>query len=94
MAVAQVAKYVFDVGAASSAKEIYEVVSVALGRPCPMGPYSLVAELDDHPMPVEVTVVGLALLMKRLPTQARFLEIALREVAEHHMSDGFVLHVA
>ena len=94
MAVARVAKYVFDVAAAGSDAEIYEAVSVALGRPCPMGAYSLAWELDDHPMPVEVTVVGLALLRVRLPTQARFLELALREAAERHKSDGFVLHVA
>ena len=94
MVVAQAAKYVFNVGAAGSAEEIYKVVSVALGRPCPAGPYGLVWELDNHPMPVEVTVVGLPLLRERLPTQARFLEMALRQVAERHSSNGFVLHVA
>ena len=94
MVVAQAAKYVFDVGTAGSTEEIYKVVSVALGRPCPAGPYSLAWELEDHPMPIEVTVVGLPLLRERLPTQARFLEMALREVAERHINDGFVLHVA
>jgi hypothetical protein len=83
------AAYNFDVGAAQSREELYATISAALGRPCP-DPYSLVWELDDLPMPVEITVTGMEALLERLPLQAKLLMVALRDVAERHRVKGHV----
>jgi hypothetical protein len=82
-----------DVGSAHSVEELYVTISAALGRPCPMGPYSVAWELDEHRMPVEIDVTGFEMLRDRLPSSALLLMTALKEVAERHSAEGCVLHV-
>jgi hypothetical protein len=93
MSVNQPAYYHFDVGTAHSSDELYATISAALGRPCPWGAYSVAWELDDHPMPIEITVTGFETLRSRLPLQAKMLMTALMEMVERHGAEGCVLHV-